>query len=69
MSDKVVKKKPDVPEEYVLFYTYLQDMLMAQGTEAYNEYMQNGHKQLIDEIESGLFWEACLKTDCEEYLN
>ena len=68
MSDKVVKK-PDVPEEYVLFYTYLQNMLLEQGTDAYNEYMENGHKQLIDEIESGLFWEACLKLGCEEYLN
>lgn len=66
MSDKI--KKPDLPKEYALFYNYLQKMLMDQGVDAYNDYMKNGHKQLLDELDLGLFWEACLKIDCDEYL-
>lgn len=62
-------KKPKLPNEYVLFYNYLQKMLMDQGVDVYNDYMKNGHKQLLDELDLGIYWEACLKIDANEFLN
>ncbi len=66
MSEDIKKK---LPEEYVLFYTYLQERLMKDGTEAYNAYMEYGHKQVRDEIELGMFWAACIKMNCDEFIN
>jgi hypothetical protein len=68
MTDKIQKKPNKLPDEYVLFYRYLQERLMRDGVEAYNEYMRNGHKQALEELSTALFWEASLKLDCDEFL-